>query len=240
MKLTFLGTRGYIEARSQRHAMHSSLLVISRGRRVLVDCGEDWLGRLAELRPGAIVVTHAHPDHAFGLKEGAPCPVWATAESWEKMKDFPVGERRTIRPRRPVDICGITFEAFDGIHIPFENSFDVIFIANVLHHVPFENHVPILKHLYEKLKDGGTLFLFEHNPLNPLTVRAVNTCEFDRDAKLLNPLYANRVLKESGFARRNIRFVIFFPKFLSFLIPLEKYLRKLPLGAQYYFCGSKG
>lgn len=116
MKLTFPGTRGYIEPRSERHAMHSSMVVAYRGQKVLVDCGEDWLGRLEELGPRAIVITHAHPDHAFGLREGAPCPVWATAESWERLEAFPVDERRTIRPRRPAEICGITFEAFAVEH----------------------------------------------------------------------------------------------------------------------------
>jgi hypothetical protein len=32
MKLTFLGTRGEIDARTRRHRMHTSLLVVSRGR----------------------------------------------------------------------------------------------------------------------------------------------------------------------------------------------------------------
>ena len=82
MKLTFLGTRGEIEARTRRHNMHSSLMVSYRGKKVMVDCGADWLGRLGELKPKAVVVTHAHPDHAWGLKEGAPCPVYATKEAW--------------------------------------------------------------------------------------------------------------------------------------------------------------
>lgn len=116
MKLTFLGTRGYIDPRTDRHAMHSSLLVAYRGKEVQVDCGEDWLGRMEEIKPQAIVVTHAHPDHAFGLKEGAPCPVWATAESWEKLETFPIAEKRVIRPRQPVEIGGITFEAFPVQH----------------------------------------------------------------------------------------------------------------------------
>lgn len=38
-----------------------------------------------------------------------------------------------------------TFETFDGSHIPFGIAFDVVLIANVFHHVPFEQHVPVLK-----------------------------------------------------------------------------------------------
>ncbi len=115
MKLTFLGTRGNIEARTRRHRMHTSLRVAYRGRSVLIDCGEDWLGRLDELSPRAIVITHAHPDHAHGLKEGAPCPVWATDEAWEDMEPWGI-ERRRVLPRDPFEVRGIAFEAFPVEH----------------------------------------------------------------------------------------------------------------------------
>jgi glyoxylase-like metal-dependent hydrolase (beta-lactamase superfamily II) len=76
MKLTFLGTRGEIDARTRRHRMHTSLLVSYRTADVMIDCGFDWLGKLNRVDPRAFVVTHAHPDHAWGLKLGAPCPVY--------------------------------------------------------------------------------------------------------------------------------------------------------------------
>lgn len=98
MKLTFLGTRGYIEARTARHRRHAALLVSYRGARVMVDCGEDWLGRIAALRPDAIVVTHAHPDHAGGLVAGTPCPVYASAETWRAIERYPINQRRVLRP----------------------------------------------------------------------------------------------------------------------------------------------
>src|ERR671923_2745656 len=80
MKLIFLGTRGEIEARSKRHRMHSSLLVTNGRSRVMIDCGRDWTSRVRRLAPDAIILTHAHPDRADGLKNGPPCPVFATAE----------------------------------------------------------------------------------------------------------------------------------------------------------------
>ena len=119
MKLVFLGTRGEIEARNRRHRLHSSLEVSYRGRRVMVDAGEDWRGELDDLGPRAIVVTHAHPDHAFGLQDGAPCPVWATADGWDGMDDYPIPDegRRLLEPRTPAEVVpGITFEAFPVEH----------------------------------------------------------------------------------------------------------------------------
>ena len=118
MKVTFLGTRGYIKPKSSRHRMHTSTMVAYRGRKVMIDCGESWIGRIADLKPDAIVITHPHPDHAFGLKLGSPCPVYATAEAWKKMKKFPIQKefRRVLQPRRPERIEGITFEAFPVVH----------------------------------------------------------------------------------------------------------------------------
>ncbi|HEX7117436.1 MAG TPA: MBL fold metallo-hydrolase [Longimicrobiales bacterium] len=117
MKLTFLGTRGYIEPRTRRHRMHAALRVGYRGRWVMVDCGEDWRGRLDALRPRAIVLTHAHPDHAGGLKDGAPCPVYAPAAVWQgEPGRYSIEARRELRPHEPAGIRGITFEAFPVEH----------------------------------------------------------------------------------------------------------------------------
>ena len=63
----------------------------------MIDCGLDWHDRLAHLRPAAIVLTHAHADHAAGLRDGAPCPVYAPAETW-------------------LGVLGIEFEAFPVEH----------------------------------------------------------------------------------------------------------------------------
>lgn len=113
MKLTFLGTRGEIEARTTIHRMHSCLMVDDR---VLIDCGADWLGKLKTLRPQAIILTHAHLDHVGGLKRGASCPVYATAQTWDGLKHYPIRAREMIIPRRPVRIGDIELEAFAVKH----------------------------------------------------------------------------------------------------------------------------
>jgi phosphoribosyl 1,2-cyclic phosphodiesterase len=82
----------------------------------MIDCGTDWLTSLHSVAPTAIVLTHAHPDHAFGLARGAPCPVYATAATWALIDAYPLDERLLVAPRAPFRVGGIGFEAFPVEH----------------------------------------------------------------------------------------------------------------------------
>lgn len=116
MKLTFLGTRANIDSRSRRHRKHSALEIAYKDARIVVDCGLDWLGRVKGWRAAAIFLTHAHPDHAFGLQHGAPCPVYATKAAWEGIAKYPIRRRQTVVPGRPVRLRGLVIEAFPVTH----------------------------------------------------------------------------------------------------------------------------
>jgi phosphoribosyl 1,2-cyclic phosphodiesterase len=82
----------------------------------MIDCGLDWLGKLERLRPRAIVLTHAHPDHAWGLKNGAPCPVYAPHETWQTLQIHGIKEQYLIKERTPTKISDILFETFPVEH----------------------------------------------------------------------------------------------------------------------------
>jgi phosphoribosyl 1,2-cyclic phosphodiesterase len=96
--------------------MHSALLVSCGGMRIMVDCGADWLDKLDAISPDAIVITNAHSDDAFGLKDGAPCPVYATAESRKSLDRMPINLREFIHPKAPFEIGPVGFEALPVVH----------------------------------------------------------------------------------------------------------------------------
>ncbi len=116
MRLTFLGTRANTEERNRRHQRHSALLVSSGSARIMLDCGLDWLGELDGIAPTAIAITHAHPDHAWGLTRGAPCLVCATEEGWNGLEDFPIEHRHVLQARAPLELDGLLLEAFPVDH----------------------------------------------------------------------------------------------------------------------------
>jgi len=134
------------------------------------------------------------------------------------------------------------FIAFEGLDLPFENEeFDIVFTSMVFHHISHDLHCRILESIVSKLRIGGRFYIFEHNPLNPLTRKVVNECEFDKDAILLGHRYSRNLVEESGLNDINIYFTIFFPRktFLAMLIRLEPLFRWCPLGAQYYIRSVK-
>ncbi len=116
MKLIFLGTRGNIKITSALHARHASCLIMHRNKRLMIDCGLDWLNLLPIIKPDAIILTHAHPDHAAGLRKGSSCSVYATQETWQLIKSYPIDHKHIVIPRQPFVCNGITIEAFSVEH----------------------------------------------------------------------------------------------------------------------------
>lgn len=124
--------------------------------------------------------------------------------------------------------------AFDGTTLPLATgSVDAAMCACVFHHIPEGEHVATLAELRRVLRPAGLLMVYEHNPLNPLTRRAVDTCPFDENAQLIDAPTMRARFLAAGFGVATIRYRLFFPRFARALRPLERYLHWLPAGAQY-------
>ncbi len=143
----------------------------------------------------------------------------------------------SIEIARAKKFSNAEYKVFDGRDIPLESgTFDIIFVAMVLHHINHKLHDAILNELLRVLAPGGRIYIFEHNPFNPVTRYFINTCPFDKDAHLLNPVSLKNKLKKRGFSNVRNSYLFFLPRFKS-LTPfffIENHLRWLGLGGQYY------
>lgn len=113
------------------------------------------------------------------------------------------------------------------------NSFDLILAANVFHHIPPDARLEAVEHCKRLLKKGGRLFLFEHNPFNPLTRLIFERCSYDQGATMLRRQEVLKLAAAAGLAAIRSDYTLFFPRQLSPFRPIEKFLGWLPLGAQY-------
>ena len=127
----------------------------------------------------------------------------------------------------------------EGQALPFEEkAFDVCFAICVFHHVPREQRVPLIEEMVRVCRPHGLIALFEHNPFNPLTRKAVRGCEFDQDAELLTRREASQLLAEAGLSPRG-RYIEFFTRDSNLLRGIERRLGWLPFGAQHAVFGQR-
>jgi SAM-dependent methyltransferase len=119
------------------------------------------------------------------------------------------------------------------------DGYGAIVLANVLHHVPRLDRRDLVSKLATKLRPGGKLVVFEHNPLNPLTLKAVRDCPFDEGVELLYPWEVEELLSVARLGARELDYIVFFPKALERLRPLERFLARVPIGAQVCAWGER-
>lgn len=118
-------------------------------------------------------------------------------------------------------------------------EYDVIVLANVLHHVAPLRRSDIVHSLCRRLARDGRLVVFEHNPLNPVTVWVVKQSPLDEDAILLPRQETLAHLSGAGLRVVRHSYIVFFPRLLAWCRPIERFLAWCPLGAQYAVVAEK-
>jgi hypothetical protein len=108
-----------------------------------------------------------------------------------------------------------------------------------MHHVPPASWDSFVAELTRVTCRDGVVMVFEHNPLNPLTRRAVNSCVFDGDAVLLGPRRVRTAFEASGLTTAARRYILFAPFGGRGVRRAERVVSWLPLGAQYVLAGRR-
>jgi SAM-dependent methyltransferase len=120
-------------------------------------------------------------------------------------------------------------------------AFDLVTCFLVFHHIPPAARAEVARSLRARIKPGGRIVVWEHNPFNPFTRLLVRLCPFDGEARLLAPAALRGLLARAGMRLRPARHVCLVPPGWQRLRPLaalEAALGGLPLGAQYWVMGE--
>ncbi len=140
----------------------------------------------------------------------------------------------------------IAQECYPGVNFflisesyPQTSRFDIILIADVLHHIPEKNRDHYMKIINGLLEPNGKLVFFEHNPYNPVTKLLVKTCPFDDKAQLITKNQLIKMLLSNGYQTRESGYCMFFPELLKFFNRFEGGLLCLPFGGKYYVVATK-
>jgi SAM-dependent methyltransferase len=128
----------------------------------------------------------------------------------------------------------------DGARTPFADGlFDIATISAVLHHVPVAERPAVYTELGRVLRPGGRLYVFEHNPRNPLVRHVIARTPIDANAILLDANEVRDGLLGSGRYELETDYLMFMPPGLAFLRVVDRALAWLPLGAQYAVAARK-
>jgi SAM-dependent methyltransferase len=119
--------------------------------------------------------------------------------------------------------------------LPFDDdAFHLAFAVCVVQVVAPKERPQFVAELARVTRPGGLIVVFEHNPFNPLTRLVVRRCEFGEDARMLGMAEAERLVHENGLTLVDRGFLLLFPSRRKRVLAVERALRRLPLGAQYY------
>ncbi|MBI3986205.1 MAG: class I SAM-dependent methyltransferase [Lentisphaerae bacterium] len=152
------------------------------------------------------------------------------AEASEKWTTGTQPEWRVVTGNRP--------EAAWQAPFP-DDHFDIVIASSVLHHVEPAQRQTLYSEFRRLLKPGGRVYIFEHNPWNPITRWVVRHTKIDENAVLLPAPETLDGLRCARMARRRAAYMLFFPPRWSFLLPLESLLDRVPLGGQYAAAANK-
>lgn len=113
---------------------------------------------------------------------------------------------------------GANFLQGNGVSLPFtDKSFDLVFSVDVFHHIAFEGLDWVdtaLSEVNRVLKPGGTLLIYEANPVNVYWYYYMRKIGED-NARLMHNRLLRGKIKQAGFSIEDGRYMGFVPQSLS-------------------------
>jgi trans-aconitate methyltransferase len=116
---------------------------------------------------------------------------------------------------------------------------DLAFCNGVFHHIPTSERQESAKYVAASLRQDGVFAMWENNPWSPAARYVMSRIPFDRDAVMVWPSEARKLVSLAGLSIVRTDYAFIFPKTLRFLRFAEPSVRRLPIGAQYQVLSAK-
>jgi len=114
------------------------------------------------------------------------------------------------------------------------NNFDLLLVSGVYHHLDTKNWDSFTDLCAKRLKKGGEMVIFEHNPFNLITRYIVSRCPYDKGVRLIRKKNLINCIKNHKLSVLNEGYCLFVPQKFNALKKYEYFFRWLPLGGQYF------
>ena len=173
----------------------------------------------------------------YGCGIGVGTPHLLTLPGVKSLIGVDISERSLERARRDHGAENVRFASFDEYQP--KGEIDLAVCCSVFHHIPLEHRAGAVKYIYDSLRPGGLLALWEHNPWNPGVVYIMNHSPLDQDAIRVKPHEARRLVRDGGFSVEQTDYCFFFPAALKVFRRLEPLMSGIPFGAQYLVLARK-
>lgn len=173
----------------------------------------------------------------FGCGTGTATPLLKGLLGADLVLGIDPSSASLARARTEFGAPGVDFARPDD-RLP-DGTFDLVFTNGVFHHIPIAERPAAVEYVRGSLRSGGVVAFWENNPFNPGTRWVMRRVAFDREAVMLTPSEARRLLRGAGMTIVATEFHFVFPRLFKWLRGLEPLLRGLPVGGQYLVVATR-
>lgn len=167
----------------------------------------------------------------YGCGTGTAIPLLAASWALERIVGVDPSAQSLERARADHPRPNVVFVALDSYQP--RGDCDLVFTNGVFHHIPAAERAGTAQLIAASLRPGGAVAFWENNPWNPGARWVMSRVPFDRDAVMVSPPEARRLLRGAGLRVISTSFRFVFPRALGWLRGLEPGLARIPLGGQY-------
>lgn len=213
-------------AAAYEQALSNAIAPSGESREYFAEGRVAWLKRCLEAIPHRV-------DSVldFGCGDGATTPLLLDELKAQSAVGVDVSAKSLEIARKRQASERIRYESI-GEFQP-SGQMDLAYCNGVFHHVAPAQRPAALAIVHRALREGGIFSFWENNPWSLATRYVMSRCAFDRDAILLSPPEARKLLRAGGFEILRTDFRFIFPRALRALRKLEDLVYRTPLGTQY-------